>query len=61
MYEHDLSELNQYTGAFMAGSCLALVFCCYVIGLVGNTVHRFHLDYRKVNRLDEREDFENGA
>jgi hypothetical protein len=27
--------------------------------LVGNAVYRYHMDYRKVNRLDEREKFEN--
>jgi hypothetical protein len=57
----DLGGLNKYVGALTAGCCLALVFCCYAIGLVGNAVHRFHLDYRKVNRLDEREEFENRA
>jgi len=58
---HDLSALNQYTGALLGACFLGLLFCCYAIGLAGNAVYRFHMDYRKVNRLDEREDFENGA
>lgn len=58
MYDHDLRELNQYTGLFSMGCFIALFCCCYAIGLVGNAIHHFHLDYRKANRLDEQEESE---
>jgi hypothetical protein len=54
-----LRGLNDYVGAFAAGCLIALVFCCYALGLAGNAIYRFHMDYRKVNRLDEREEHEN--
>ena len=53
--EHDLRELNEYTGMFSAGCFLALIFCVYILGKIGEAIYRFHLDYRKVNSLDERE------
>jgi hypothetical protein len=29
-----------------------------LLGLVGNAIYRFHMDYRKVNRLNERQEHE---
>jgi len=55
---HSLSELNEYTGAFLGGCLFVLILCCYGLGLIGNAIRRFHMDYRKVNRLDEREEHE---
>jgi hypothetical protein len=52
---HDLSELNQWTGMFAAGCLLALFFCLFVLGKIGDALLRFHEDYRKVNSLDEIE------
>lgn len=55
---HDLSELNQYTGLFTGFCALALFFVVSMLGQALKTVQRFHEDYRKVNDLDRREDFE---
>ena len=54
-----LHGLNDYIGAFAAGCLIVMVFCCYALGLAGNAIYRFHMDYRKVNRLDKREEHEN--
>ena len=54
-----LRGLNDYVGAFAGGCLIVLVFCCYALGLAGNAIYRFHMDYRKVNRLDKREEHEN--
>lgn len=55
---HNIGELNEYVGVFAAGCLFALIFCCYALGLVGNAIYRFHMDYRKVNRLNERQEHE---
>ena len=51
-----LRGLNNYVGAFAGGCLIVLVFCCYALGLAGNAIYRFHMDYRRVNRLDKREE-----
>lgn len=61
MYEHDFSELNKYTGLFTAGCLFCLAFCYWGLVIIGRTIEHFREDYRKVNRLDEIEDLEDGA
>jgi len=58
MYEHDFSELNKYTGLFSALCFLCLAGCYWAIAVVGRTIEEFRDDYRKVNQLDEREEWE---
>ena len=55
---HDFSELNQYTGLFAGFCALALFFVVSTVGHLIKAVQRFHEDYRKVNALDRREEFE---
>jgi hypothetical protein len=55
---HNLSELNEYTGAFTGGCFIALFVCVWTLEGIGKVLRAFYLDYRKVNRLDEREKHE---
>jgi hypothetical protein len=54
-------ELNQNTGLLLFLCFSALVVCYRAIVVAGTAVEHFHKDYRKVNRLDEREDLESEA
>jgi hypothetical protein len=55
---HSLSDFNAYTGVLLGMCFLAVASCWIVLANIASTLTRFHQDYRKVNRLDEREKFE---
>ena len=58
--QHDLGELNRYTGLFSGGCLLALFFCVRLLGEIASGLRQFHHDYRTVNSIDEREQSELG-
>lgn len=56
---HSLSELNAYTGVLLGLCFFGIAACWIALANIVFTMARFHQDYRKVNRLDEREESEN--
>jgi hypothetical protein len=56
-----VTSANQYIGLFSILCFAALAVCCRVLVLVAGVVERFHMDYRNVNQLDERDDWESEA
>lgn len=53
---HDVSELNQYTGAFTGACAIFLLFIGLSVSELVRTVQKFYSEYRKVNGSDRREE-----
>jgi hypothetical protein len=55
---HNLSDLNAYAGLLVAMCFVAIAACWIALYYIVSILARFYDDYRKVNRLDEREKYE---